>query len=306
MEEVFVNHPDSQAWTDLPYFLAIARTGSLRAAADAIGSNHATVRRRLGALEDCYGAKLFERSVDGFSLTPAGQEILPRAEAAEREIIAASRQLAGLDSEAAGRVRVTMPPSLAYDVLAPLFAEFANLHPDIELDVDITNRIQDLGRHEADVSVRVAYEVSDDVVGRRVITYAKGIYASKRYIDEHRDGFDKEGQGLNWIGWGDKSPNPQWVRESPFPKAVLRHNIAEGSLHVPLVRAGMGMSHLPCFAASEHPELQLVPGTRAKLDRSIWLLLHADLQRTTRVRLFVDYLAEKIRQKRADFLGPLS
>lgn len=298
--------PDINSWADMPYFLAIARTGSLRAAATELKSNHATVRRRLGALEACYGTKLFERSVDGFSLTPAGYEILPRAEAAEREIASARRQLTGLDSEAAGLVRVSVPPSLAYDVLAPLFAEFANLHPDIEIEIDMTNRFQDLARHETDVSVRIAYEVSDDVVGRRVVTYAKGIYASADYIERNRSGFEKRGEGLQWIGWGDREPNPEWIRNSPFPKASLRHTVREGSLHLNLARGGMGITYLPCYAASQFPELQLAPGTEVALDRSIWLLLHADLRRTTRVRLFVDHLALRLRQNKALFLGPLA
>lgn len=301
-----MHQSEADSWADLPYFLAIARSGSLRAAAENLGSNHATVRRRLGALEACFGAKLFERSIDGFKLTPAGQEILPRAEAAEREILSARRQLTGLDGEAAGLVRVSVPPSLAYEVLAPLFAEFSAANPQIEIAVDITNQFQDLGRHETDVSVRVAYEVSDNVVGRRVVTYAKGIYASKNYIEENRHGFDQRGKGLHWIGWGDSDPNPEWVRNSPFPKAMLRHTIREGSLHLPLVREGMGISYLPCFAASQYPELQLAPGTVAALDRSIWLLLHADLKRTTRVRLLVDFLALRIRQNKALFLGPLA
>ena len=297
---------ETESWSDLPYFLAIARTGSLRAAAEKMGSNHATVRRRLGALEACFGAKLFERSIDGFKLTPAGHEILPRAEAAEREIISARRQLTGLDGEAAGLVRVSVPPSLAYDVLAPLFAEFSSQNPQIDIAVDVANQLQDLGRHETDVSVRVAYEVSDNVVGRRVMSYAKGIYASKEYIKENRRGFDARGKGLNWIGWGDSDPNPEWVRNSPFPKANLRHTVREGSLHLPLVRGGMGISYLPCFSASQCPELELAPGTTPALDRSIWLLLHADLRRTTRVRLLVDFLAARIRQNKALFLGSLA
>ncbi len=302
----FVETDSPESWADLPYFLAVARTGSLRAAADRLGSTHATVRRRLNALERGYNVRLFDRSVDGLALTAAGREILPRAEAAEREVVAARRQLGGLDMEAAGLVRVSIPPSLAYDVLSPVFAAFAKTHPEIELEIIVTNRFQDLARHEVDVAVRVAFEISDDVVGRRVLQYAKGIYASQDYLDTHFADCGPKGEGLTWIGWGDSDPLPEWVRTSPFPKAPIRHTAREGVLQLHLVRSGLGMAHLPCYVEASYPDLRPVPGTEAALDRSIWLLLHADLKRTTRVRLFVDFLAEKLRERRSMFLGPLA
>ncbi|MEM8789547.1 MAG: LysR family transcriptional regulator [Pseudomonadota bacterium] len=296
----------ADTWGDMPYFLALARTESLRAAADRLNSTHATVRRRLGALEAACGARLFDRSVDGFALTDAGRAILPRAEAAEREVLAARRQLAGLDQEAAGNVRVTAPPSLAFDVLPPIFAAFSAANPQISLDVGVTNRFQDLARHEVDVAIRVAFEVSDDVVGRRVLQYAKGIYASRRYVEEVLPNAGPEGAGLTWIGWGEPDPRPEWVRQSPFPQARIAHSVSEGVMHAGLVRQHMGMSILPCYVERFMPDLQLVPGTAPVMDRSIWLLLHGDLRRTTRVRLFVDFLSERLRAERAMFLGPLA
>lgn len=295
-----------ESWAALPYFLAVARTGSLRAAAESLGSTHATVRRRLNALEGAYGVRLFDRSVDGLALTAAGRDILPRAEAAEREVVAARRQLGGLDMEATGVVRVSIPPSLAHDVLSPVFAGFAEEHPEIDLEIIVTNRFQDLARHEVDVAVRIAFEISDDVVGRRVLQYAKGVYASKAYLDAHFSKRGPKGEGLTWIGWGDSDPLPEWVRTSPFPMARIRHTVREGVMQMHLVRAGLGMAHLPCYVEATYPDLRPVPGTRAELDRSIWLLLHADLKRTTRVRLFVDYLAERLREQRSLFLGPLA
>lgn len=70
-------------WAQLPYFLAVARFGSLRAAAEEMGATHATVDRNLKALEQAYGACLFNRSRCGLKLTPAGEALILMAETAE-------------------------------------------------------------------------------------------------------------------------------------------------------------------------------------------------------------------------------
>jgi len=293
-------------WAEFPYFLAVARAGSLRAAAEATGGTHATVDRHLKSLEAAFGVRLFERTHAGLSLTSAGEELLPLAEQAELSVIAARRRLSGLDREASGIVRVSVPPAMAYDVLTPIFAEFSAAQPEIDLQILVTNRFQDIVRHETDVSVRVSAGISDDVVGRRVVQYASAIYASKSYLDAHFASAGPNGEGLVWTGWEQHAPCPDWVKSSPFPKAGLRHIAREAVLQLQMVRLGMGMSYFPCFMAAQYPELVQVPGTTAHLDRSIWLLLHADLRRTTRVRLFVDFLAEKLKEMRPMFLGPLA
>ncbi|MFV2038304.1 MAG: LysR family transcriptional regulator [Paracoccaceae bacterium] len=290
-------------WAELPYFLAVARSGSLRSAADQVGGTHATVDRHLRALELAYGVRLFERSTAGLALTPAGEELLPMAENAEAAVISAPRRVQGLDREAAGRVHVSVSPSLVFNVLPPVFARFFDLYPEIDLEITVTNRFQDLARSEADVSIRVAHEVNDDVVGRRVLQYAKGIYASHEYLDKYWAWRGPNGEGLHWIGWGDASDMPNWVRDSPFARAAIRHRVPEGFLVMQLVRQGQGMSYLPCYAEKHCPELVRVPGTEVTLDRSIWLLLHADLRKTTRVRLFVDFMASELRAMKKMFLG---
>jgi DNA-binding transcriptional LysR family regulator len=292
-------------WGDLPYFLAIARSGSLRAAAGSLHVNHATIARRLANLETDYAVRLFERSVDGLVLTQAGEELLPIAEQAEAAVLGARRKLSGLDNRPSGTVRITLPPSLAYIFVSPFLSRFAATYPDIDLDIQITNSFQDLTKHEADVSIRMTFSVMDDVVGRKVIQYAKGIYASRGYIEDHRGKFSGDGTGLTWIGWGDAEEHPEWARSSPFPAAKLRHDAPEGVMQRQLARDGMGMTFLPCFAADPEPELQRVPNTSIVADRSIWLLLHSDLRTTSRVRAFVDFMAKEILRQRPLLLGEL-
>ncbi len=290
-------------WTGLPYFLSVARGGSLRAAAEDMGATHATVDRHLRSLEAAYGVRLFDRTPRGLVLTQAGETLLPQAEEAEASVIAARRRLQGLDREASGRIRLTMPPAFAFDIIAPILGAFAAQYPAIELDIDLSNRIQNLARAEVDVSIRVGFSVDDDVTGRKVLQYAARPYASQSYLEAHWEGRGAQGEGLHWIGWGD---NGAWRKETAFPKAALRHSANGAYMQINLVRAGLGMGTLPVIFAQHMPDLVPVPGTEAFLDRSIWILLHSDLKRTTRVRLLVDHLSKALRAQRAAFLGPLA
>jgi len=146
-------------------------------------------------------------------------------------VINVRRRVQGLGRQAAGAVKVTVPPSLAYNVLPPIFARFCAAQPDIELDIVVSDQIQDPARLEADVSVRVAHEVSDDVVGRRLLRYASGIYASQSYLDNNWHKHGSLGQGLDWISWGDTAVAPDWVR----------HNARDGYMITHLVQQGQGM-----------------------------------------------------------------
>lgn len=288
-------------WADMPFFLAIAQTGSLRAAAQLLNSTHATVSRHLASLESAYAVRLFERSVDGLTLTLAGQELLPLAQQAECAVIGARRRLQGLDSEAAGSVRLSVPPSLAYNILPPIFAEFIAQYPNIDLKITVTDQFQDIARSETDVSVRVANAVNDDVLGRKLVQYWSGIYASESYINEVLPNAGPKGEGLTWIDWAGFEPRPDWIKSSPFPNASLRHEAAAGLMQMHLVLNGVGMSNLPCYAQAYEAGLRLVPNTETYPDRNIWLLLHSDLKDTMRVRLLVEFLAKALKSRRALF-----
>src|SRR3569833_3732195 len=121
-------------WDDVRYFLAVARGGSVLSAAGRLGVNHATVLRRIAQLEQRLGAQMFEKLPAGYRLTAAGEEVLELA----GQMAASSHQLAprvfGRDQSVRGLLRVTLAPPLAAHLLMPDFADFARLHPVIEMD----------------------------------------------------------------------------------------------------------------------------------------------------------------------------
>lgn len=289
-------------WDTLRIFLAVARTRSLRAAAEAMGVNHATVSRAIRVLEDDLGTRLFDRASTGLTLTQPGEELLTLSQPLEAQAHVIRRRIAGLDGRPSGIVRVSVAPVFGFCYSAKLFTAFSEAYPEIDLDVSVTNRFSDLTRSETDVSVRIAYQIEDDVVGRRLLTYRKAFYAAPDYLARHPEPVACQGKGAHLIGWSAEH-DAAWQRETPFPEARLRNIFAEGVLQREAAAAGMGITILPCFMGDADPRLMRVPGAGAFPDRSIWLLLHSDLRRTARVRAFVDFAAEAILRDRALFMG---
>ncbi len=281
-------------WEKMPYFLAVARGGSLRAGADLLGANHGTVDRHIKSLEASYGVQLFQRTKTGQQLTEGGETLVPLAEDAERIFLNARRRVEGLDKTETGTIRFSLSPMLAFTIVAPILARFFDKYPGIEIEVRLTNLQESIPRAEIDVSMRVAFEVSDDVVARKLYPIALRTYASQHYIDTVVPKAGPGGTGLTWIGWEELNDSPNWLRHSNFPRAEVKQAVAEGIMQTNVVRAGYGMTDLPVIFEEFFPDLVRMPGTSASPNRHLWILFHSDLRRTVRVRRFVDFLETEL------------
>lgn len=138
-------------WSDLRIFLAIAREGTLAAAARVIGQSQPTMGRRLRALEQDIGQTLFQRTERGFVLTDEGAAVLAHAERMEEEALALERQMAGEDRHFEGMLRVSASDWFGALVLPPVLAEFASLQPRVTVEVITSARHYSLSRREADI-----------------------------------------------------------------------------------------------------------------------------------------------------------
>tara|TARA_R110002167_G_scaffold33186_1_gene106716 strand:+ start:1485 stop:2366 length:882 start_codon:yes stop_codon:yes gene_type:complete len=283
-------------WDDVRVFLAIARSGTLRGAARLLAVNHATVRRRLEQLERRLDTALFVRRRDGLDRTQAGDELLLSAETVEDSLLAVQERVTGRESAPAGLVRISVPPALMRSFLPHELVAFCALYPEIELDIVVTNEFANLGWREADLSLRMAHEVDEDVVGRRLLQYNKAVYAAPGYVEA-------AGTGPIWLGWSEADRDQAWTRDTPFPAAPIRHRLFGHTAQIEAAKAGLGLTMLPCFLGDPEAGLVRVPGSTPKPDRSIWLLLHRRLSRTARVRVCVDFLAAAVRRQRALFEG---
>lgn len=296
MSEPSTNFWKTRGWAELPFFLAVARLGSLRAAAQDLGVNHATVNRNVSDLEHYYGAKLFYRRQKGLTLTPVGKELFYQAEAAEEAVFRARRVTKHQDTKLEGPVRVTMGAHNAYYFLAPLLEDFQNKYPDIDLQITVENAVQNLAEGPADVSVRSAWNVDDNVTGKKIGEYHAAIMASPDYLERNWPTRGEKGEGLDWIGNGRLWPVPEIENKRLFPNAKRKFDTADPIMKVDLVRRGYGMSIMPLSTLLLVEGLAVVPDTPIVPERNVWVLVQTELKNTARVRAVMDFLSEQMGQ----------
>lgn len=283
-------------WDDLRYFLAVHRAGTLARAGAALRINPTTVGRRLGALEERIGARLFDRTADGYVVTPAGRDLVARAERMEAEALAVEREVSGADQRLAGVVRVSATEMLATRFIAPHLARFAAQHPAITIDLSCTPRSVSLTRREADVVLRLARPEEPDVVSRRLGSIALALYASRAYLAKRGVPADAERslRGHDVVLFAGSRAfaveNAWFEPRLDGARIALRSDSVSSIYSAALF--GMGIALLPIAVAEREPELERVPTTTAPEPRVVWQAVHVDLQRSARIRAVLSFLAE--------------
>ena len=289
-------------WDDIRFFLAVARSGSVRAAASALDVNHSTVLRRISHLEAQLSARLFEKLPSGYSLTPAGEEILELAGQMESASSQLQTQVFARDQSLSGTLRVAMPPSLATDLMMPDLADFAKQHPAIELQIISSYDTVNLTLRQADVAVRLVFDqvtLPQHLIGSRLQDVHRGVYISSSLLDTVEAG---DFSNVRWILKEEDGAAPSWVAvpgigaEQP---PVIVNDLAS---QVAAAKAGMGATILACFIGDLDPLLVRVPGSVTEYYGTIWLLTLDDTRKTKRIRVFSDFIKSRI-AARADALG---
>jgi DNA-binding transcriptional LysR family regulator len=277
-------------WDDLRAVLAVAQEGTLSGAARILGVTHSTVFRRLGAIEQKMGVRLFERFRDGYSPTPAGETAAALAGSFAEEVLSLERKLSGQDLRPSGTVRITTTDTISTIVMRHL-AALRSSHPQIRLEIAISNTIANLTRREADIAVRPTPAPPEILVGRRLAEIAHGIYGSRDYLSQHSD---KDLATHDWIGLDDTLAGTvigRWMREK-VPDAQVGCRVDTLPSLSEAARAGMGLVLLPCYLGDTAPGLhRAVHKTLSEPRSALWLLTHDDLKRTARIRTVMDFLA---------------
>ncbi|HED18017.1 MAG TPA: LysR family transcriptional regulator [Gammaproteobacteria bacterium] len=176
------------AWDDFRTMLAVCREGTLSGAARLLGVNHSTVFRRVNALEDKLGVRLFERLPEGYAMTEAGESVREAGERIEDEVFGLSRKLVGRDLGLHGTLRVTAPDAFAIKRLTPLLVRFSKRYPDIRLELSMANHYLDLTRHETDVAIRATTTPPETVIGRRLCALVTTVYGAGLYLESSPPG----------------------------------------------------------------------------------------------------------------------
>jgi len=281
-------------WDDFKYFLAVARSGSLTGAAQALKTSAATVGRRITALEGRLGARLFDRAQTGYALTESGEAIRLKAEEVEEAVLSLEREAFGRDLRATGKVRVATAEDIASVIVAPKLPEFRRLHPGIVLEVVSSWEVANLTRREADVAIRTVRPTHGDYVIRQTGVWNCALYVSKPYAHAHKLVADvNEMPEVEVISWTEEHRfrGGDWF-DKHAPNAPVIFAANSRHIHYAACKAGLGAAILPCLTADNDRDLvRLLPPQRVR-SVPLWLVAHRDLIRTARVRAVMDFLAD--------------
>ena len=282
--------PDKRGlqWDDIRYFLELARTGSLSGAARRLRVEHSTVARRVEALEQSLGIRLFDRLPKAWSLTAEGETLVAQAGRLDDEAQAFSRAALGVSS-LQGTVRVSAPPVLAGHFLVPRLAAIRVRWQNIDLEVIGESRDANLARGEADLAIRMSRPSAPGLAARCIGDMGYGLYAAHGYIRRPPDAWE-------FLGYDDslvQVPQQRWLTQvAGNRRFVFRSNDLAALLNA--ARVGLGIAVLPHFLAANDDALSPVSDPACPTVRQIWLVMHPDVKRSPRVRLLADLLVELV------------
>jgi DNA-binding transcriptional LysR family regulator len=294
-------------WNDLRHFLAVARTGSTLAASRALKINQTTVARRIGVLERAVGTKLFARKQTGYALTEAGAELRAIAERVEAEANAFLQQAGAVGRRVSGVIRVTTNEGLANALMVPALSAFRKLHPEVRVDLVVDESRLDLVRGAADVALRTGARPTEaGLAVRRLTPVAWAAYCSRDYAE--RRGCPSSVKALSRhsvIGAeGQIAALPGWVwLQHAAPGAEVAARTSSLTNLMSAVRAGLGITVLPCILADPDADLLRCIGPIAGVQSDLWLVAREDVRDVRRVRAFLDFLAAHVTAMRALLAG---
>jgi DNA-binding transcriptional LysR family regulator len=272
-------------WNDLRYVLALSRHGSLSAAARSLKVNHATVSRRVAALEAALGVSLFARHARGYRATAAAQPVIAAAEQVEAPLLQLGRQAGARQAEQVeGLVRLTATEGVATHAIAPALPALLRRWPKLQVEIVVEQRSLSLARREADIAFRWAQPQSGELYASRLGNVSYRLYRAASVAD--RSLVARYDEALSDL------PESRWLADQSGLRPALSCNSMQPLLAA--ARAGACSILLPDYVGRQFPELQPEPG-RVPVNRDLWLVLHRDLRRAPRVRAVSDHLATAIR-----------
>ena len=286
-------------WDDLRYFLAVAREGQMLGAAARLGVSQARLSRHVAALEKSVGARLFDRTTRGSTLTEDGAMLFATAERIEAEVLAGSAQLRGRE-EVAGTVRIGAPDGFGSAFLAPRLGRFRAAYPDLRIQLVAVPRSFSLSEREADVAIMVGRPDKGRLRVRKLVDYSLGLYASNEYLV--RNGCPADVDGLKshtLIGYVDDliyTPDLNYAQEFVRDwRSDVEVSTAVGQFEAVKAGAGIGICH-DFMAAGEHRLVRLFP--QLSVTRSYWIVWHENLRVARRVQAVADLLDQIVRDDR--------
>nr|WP_298098075.1 LysR family transcriptional regulator [uncultured Shinella sp.] len=291
-------------WDDARMFLAVARTGQILAASRRLGVNHATLSRRVSALEEALKTRLLIRRTNGCDLTAEGEAFLRAAERMETEMLAMQASIGRIDTAVAGTVRVGAPDGFGVSFLAPRLGRLTARHPELKIQLVPVPRSFSLSQREADIAITLERPEQGRLVSSKLTDYTLGLYASRDYLQEN--GTPETVEDLKTHRRVGYVEDLIFTASLNFTGEIMRSwdasfEISSATGQTEAVRSGAGVGILHDYIARQYPELvRVLPDNTIR--RAYWTTWHESARDLTRVRTVAEFVQELVRQEHAIFL----
>jgi len=287
-------HFRMDSWDHFRTLLAVLDEGSLSGAARTLGLTQPTVGRHIEALEAQFGAPLFTRSASGLAPTETALALRPHAETMAAAAEALARTASGEAEALRGVIRVTAAEVVGVEVLPPMLAGFREAHPEITIELALSNRQEDLLRREADIAVRMVRPTQGALLARRVGAVPLKLYAHRRYLEAHGApraltdagvaaiGFDRDTQMMNALA----------DRQIHLSREMFALRTDNDLAQLAALRAGFGVGACHAQIARRDPDLAPVLEDAFRYELEVWVAMHEDLKSSRRMRAMFDWLVD--------------
>lgn len=286
-------------WELYRTFLAVMEEGSLSGAARALGLTQPTVGRQVSSLEKALGLHLFTRSQSGLLPTDAARALLADAASMRSTASALERTARGFGEGIQGAVRVSASEVVGVEVLPPILTRLQQRYPDLQVELVLSNEVQDLVRREVDIAVRMTTPTQDVLLATRVGDVLLGLHAHPAYVQ-------RQGQPETMAELG-RHCLIGFDRETPFIRGARRHLGAwtrdkfswrsdSDLAQLALIRAGAGIGVCQVGLAAREPGLVRVLPNAFSFKLTTWVAMHEGLRDSPRCKVVFDGLVAGLRE----------
>lgn len=286
-------------WDDLKTILAVARTGTLAAAADTLGLNYTTVARRIQRAEAAAGEVLFHRQPDGYLATETGRLVAEKAAEMDQQAESLFRGLRGSDQSLRGKLVLTAPQLLIGPHVAPVLDQFSKRHPEIDIQLRATNDLLNLNTREADIAIRISRTPGDALTGLRLCEQQVASFAAPSVAQRMQDEPDAP---IDWIVY-EQTPRVPKASLERYPNSRVRMMFDDMVAMVGAAQAGLGVVRMPMFLGRATVGLQQVPVLPPESYADIWVVAHRDVWPSAKVQALRDILVPWFKANRGCFVS---